>query len=100
MQGSSLAQAIKALLKFYNSYSSISLTNMAPRSIDDSQNPPFTQAPPSYAPTYENAPPTHGAAQNVQRPSAEWLRNPAWIGKSDPLYIFATNSISFFKMVV
>lgn len=59
---------------------------MSPRSIDDSQNPPFTQAPPSYAPTDENAPSTHGPAQNVQRPSAGWLRNPSLIGKSDPLF--------------
>ena len=56
---------------------------MAPHTIEDLQNLPFTQAPPGYA-SDENALPTHRPPQNVQRPSEGWLRNPAWIGKLSP----------------
>ncbi|KIK05387.1 hypothetical protein K443DRAFT_3876 [Laccaria amethystina LaAM-08-1] len=67
---------------------------MAPRSIDDSQNPPFTQVPPGYAD--ENEAPTHGPPQNAQQPSAGWLQNPAWIdgGVNPPCYYYTHEEIN------
>jgi hypothetical protein len=68
--------------------------DMAPRSIDDSQHPPFTQVPPGYVD--ENEAPTHGPPQNAQQASAGWLQNPAWISMSCYQYILHCEFIFFF----